>query len=174
MLVQANDDRRLLEMMVVLMLSAASSGAQARPTLPAAAPPPTDPHTLEVQKAVRADMSCFPVALRTRNFAELDKCWSPEMLVNSPGNRVLTRAEVISAMAAGRLDYRDTHTVVERFSTVGEMAFEMGHEDYVPLTGPEAGKTLYRRFTNFYIHRDGRWMILARQATIYDPTAVHY
>lgn len=161
-------------LLLALALPVATLSAQTAPTVPPAAPLPTDPHTLEVQKALRADMACFPLALRTRNFAELDKCWAPEMLVNSPANKVLTRAEVIAAMAAGKLDYRDTHTVVERFSTTGDTAVEMGHEDYVPLTGPEAGKTLYRRFTNFYVHRDGRWMSLARQATIYDPLANHY
>ena len=174
MITRPTSGSRLSMFLLALTLGGANLRAQTTPTLPPAAAPPTDPHTIEVQKALRADMACFPIALRTRNFAELDKCWAPEMLVNSPANKVLTRAEVIVAMAAGKLDYRDTHIVVEQFSTIGDTAVEMGHEDYVPLTGPEAGKTLYRRFTNFYIHRDGRWMSLARQATIYDPTAIHY
>ena len=148
--------------------------AQTTPTFPPAAPPPSDAHTIEVQKAIEADMGCVGVALRTREFTAAEKCWAPEMVVNSPGNKVLTRAQVIAAMSQGKLDYKDTHRVVEHFSTVGETAIEMGREDYVPLTGPEAGKTLYRRYTNFYVHRDGKWLLLARQATIYDPTAVHY
>lgn len=148
--------------------------AQTAPVLPPPGAEPTDPHTLAVKKEIAAASAAFAVALRNRDYAAIEMLWAPELLVNSPGNTVLTRSEVLAAMKQNKLDYRDQHTIRESFFTVGDNAVEMGHEDYVPLTGPEAGKTLYRRFTNFYLYRDGRWVLLARQATIYDPTAVHY
>ena len=159
---------------VFLTAPAAYLAAQTAPTFPPPEPPITDPHTLAVSHQIAADMAGFGPALHNRDFTYFEKVWAPELLVNSPGNKVLTRSQVIASLKEGKLDYRDTHTIAESFFTVGDNAVEMGHEDYVPLTGPEAGKTLYRRYTNFYLHRDGRWVLLARQATIYDPTVLHY
>ena len=147
---------------------------QNAPLLPPPRETPTDPHTLAVRNEINADNAGFVSALRNRDTSYFERIWAPELLVNSPGNRILTRSEVITALMQGKLDYRDTHTIPESFFTTGDYAVSMGHEDYVPLSGPEAGKTLYRRFTNFYIHREGHWVMLARQATIYDPSAVHY
>ena len=166
--------RLALSALVSASMSVALYAQTAAPTLPPAMQAPTDPHTLAVLKEVRADQGGFGPALHSRDYATIEKLWAPELLVNGPGNKVLTRAQILTAIREGKLDYRDTHTVVESFSTEGDTAIQMGHEDYVPLTGPEAGKTLYRRFTNVFLHRDGHWVLLARQATIYDPTAVHY
>ena len=87
---------------------------------------------------------------------------------------MLTRAQVIAAIREGKLDYRDYHTVVEAIASADDNVIEMGHEDYVPVTGPEAGKRIYRRYTQFYVRRGGALLLLARQATIYDPSLVHY
>ena len=170
---------RSLLVLLVLWVSAAGVGAgvgyaQTAPGLPPAAAPPTDPHTLTVSQEIRALNIAVGKAIQMKDYAALEECWAPELLVNGPGNRVLTRAEVLEALKGGKLDYRDTQVVVEGFFTAGDTAVEMGHESYVPLFPPEAGKMLYRRWTNFYLHREGAWVMVARQATIYDPAVKHY
>jgi len=50
----------------------------------------------------------------------------------------------------------------------------MADEVVVPDFGPEKGKTIHRCSTNVWQYADGAWMMIARQATIYDPDAKHY
>lgn len=50
----------------------------------------------------------------------------------------------------------------------------MAYETAVPDFGPEKGKTIRRRRTNVWQYVDGAWVMIARQATVYDPEAKHY
>ena len=159
---------------VALAITAGLAWAADPPRLPPAAPAPSDPQTAEIQRQVAAADAGAGRAIGSKSYADLDRYWTPEFVVNGPGNRVLTRAEVIAAIREGKLDYRGYHNVVELISASGDNVIEMGHEDYVPVTGPEAGKRVYRRYTQFYVRRRGTLLLLARQATIYDPTVIHY
>ena len=163
---------------ITVALALSMTGAVARavpsPTFPPAAPSPTDPNTIALYKEVAAANVGAGHAIYTKDYAGLDRFWAPEFIVNGPGNKVLTRAQVIAAIAAGKLEYRNFHNVVEAIVAIGDNVVEMGHEDYVPVTGPEMDKTIYRRYTNCWARRDGRLLAMARQATIYDPTLIHY
>ncbi len=113
-------------------------------------------------------------AIHGHDLAALEKLWSPKLLVNSPDNRVLTRAEVFDAIKRGQLDYEGTYqSRLERIEFYGNVAVTMADETVVPRLGPDKGKTIRRRSTNLWQYKDGAWTMIARQATIYDPHAKH-
>ena len=114
-------------------------------------------------------------ALATHDVAALEKVWSPKMIVNGPNNTVLTRAEIFQAMKDGQLDYEaDYKSTMEKVEFFGDVAITMGEDTYTPAFGPDKGKMLHRRSTNVWQYADGEWMMIARQATIYDPAVKHY
>lgn len=109
-----------------------------------------------------------------RDFATIEKFWSPQMLVNSPGNNILTRDDVITAIRQDKLSYSGYTNQVEAFQSYGDIAVLMGHETLVPNTGPEAGTKLYRRYTDIWQRSNGGWVQIARQATYTDDKQIHY
>jgi hypothetical protein len=129
-----------------------------------------DPVRQQIELAERAGGR----AAFMKDFAALEKCWSPQMLVNSPGNRILTRDQVFAAIREDKLKYSNYTNEVEAFHVYGDIAVVMGHETLVPDTGPEAGTKLYRRFTDVLQRTNGSWIMIARQATYTDETKAHY
>ena len=104
-------------------------------------------------------------AIATRDFATLERLWSPRMVVNSPGNNVITRAQVFAAMHEDKLAYSSASSSTDVFSVFQDVAIEMGHERIVMSNGPMAGQPLVRRFTNIWQKAGGDWVQIARQAT---------
>lgn len=104
-------------------------------------------------------------AIGTMDFTSLQKLWSPAMVVNSPGNNILTRDQVFAAMREDKLKYSSATTKVDTFYVSGDVAVEMGHETIVMANGPMAGKPLSRRFTNVWQKAGEDWVQIARQAT---------
>ena len=114
-------------------------------------------------------------ALAMHDQAALEKLWSPLLIVNGPNNTVLTRAEIFEGMKNGQLDYEDGYkSTLEKVQFFGDVAVTMGEDTYTPNFGPDKGKLLHRRSTNVWQYADGNWMMIARQATIYDPAVKHY
>ena len=78
-------------------------------------------------------------------------------------------------MKNGQLDYEaDYKNTMEKVEFFGNVAVTMGKDSYTPAFGPDKGKLLHRRSTNVWQYADGGWMMIARQATIYDPALKHY
>ena len=114
-------------------------------------------------------------ALAMHDQAALEKLWSPQMIVNGPNNTVLTRAEIFEGMKTGQLDYESGYkSTIEKVEFFGNIAVTMGEDTYIPAFGPDKGKPLHRRSTNVWQYADGNWMMIARQATVYDPAIKHY
>jgi ketosteroid isomerase-like protein len=109
-----------------------------------------------------------------KDFATLSKYWSPELLVNSPGNRILTRDQVYAAIREDKLKYSNYKNEVEAFHVYADTAVIMGHESLTPDTGPEAGTNLYRRYTDIMQRSGDSWVLIARQATYTDDKQKHY
>jgi|GEM_PF-2264252 len=129
----------------------------------------------EARKKLAIAGAAVGKAIHGHDIATLEKLWSPKLLVNSPDNRVLTRAEVFDAIKRGQLDYEGTYqSKLERIGFYGNVAVTMADETVIPDFGPEKGKTIHRRSTNIWQYADGAWTMIARQATIYDPDAKHY
>jgi hypothetical protein len=118
-----------------------------------------------VQTQIEANNRAVGRAIGTMDFASLEKLWSPLMVVNSPGNNILTRDQVFAAMREDKLKYSSAKGAVELFSTANGIAIEMGHEDIVMSNGPMAGKPLRRRYTNIWQKTGDSWVQIARQAT---------
>ena len=114
-------------------------------------------------------------ALAMHDQAALEKVWSPKLIVNGPNNTVLTRAEIFEGMQNGQLDYEAGYkTVAEKVEFFGDVVVMMGEDTYTPASGPDKGTLLHRRSTNVWQYADGNWMMIARQATIYEPAVKHY
>lgn len=54
---------------------------------------------------------------------------------------------------------------IERLLLTGETAIVMGSETVVPSSrSPDVGQTIRRRFTNVWMMRGGRWLLVAHHA----------
>jgi ketosteroid isomerase-like protein len=127
--------------------------------------PPATPETTAIRAQIEANNRAVGHAIGTMDFAALGKLWSPGMVVNSPGNNVLTREQVFAAMREDKLNYTSAKAVPEAFIVSKDLAIEMGHDDIVMANGPMAGKPLTRRFTNVWQKTGDSWVQIARQAT---------
>ncbi len=129
----------------------------------AQAPPPD---TDAIHQQITSNNRAVGHAIAAGDFAALETLWSPGMIVNSPGNNILTRAGVFRAMREDKLKYTSVHSVPETFSVFNDIAVEMGHEEVVLASGPAAGKPLARRWTDIWQRTGDHWVQIARQATI--------
>jgi uncharacterized protein (TIGR02246 family) len=135
---------------------------------PAAAnytPPAPSPETAAIQAQIEANGRACGHAIATNDFATLEKLWSPSLVVNSPGNRVLTREGVFKAMREDKLKYTSGKVFPDAFFVVNDLAVTMGHEELVMANGPMAGKPLKRRYTDVWQKTGDGWALIARQAT---------
>jgi ketosteroid isomerase-like protein len=128
----------------------------------------------DVKRQIGMASAAVGRAIESNDFAALERLWSPKFVVNSPANRVIGRDEVFSAIKRGELKYTDLKTTVERMEIYGDVATVMGQESYKPDFGPEKGQLLSRRFTNVWQKSPDGWVMIARQATVFDPTQTHY
>jgi ketosteroid isomerase-like protein len=121
--------------------------------------------TVAVRGQIEANNRAVGHAIVTMDFPALKKLWAPDMQVNSPGNNILTREQVFTAMREDKLRYTNAKAIPEAFFVAGDIAIEMGHDDIVMANGPMAGKPLTRRFTNVWQKSGADWVQIARQAT---------
>lgn len=105
-------------------------------------------------------------AMRAKDTAALEHIWSPEMKVNSPGNKVMDRATVLSLLQDDHIKYSAFKDVIESSSIFRDLVIFMGHEELTEAVGPDAGKPKIRRYTDVWQRNaTGSWMLIARQAT---------
>ena len=138
------------------------------PTGPVAAnytPPAPTHETAAIQAQIEANGRACGHAIATNDFATLEKLWSPSLVVNSPGNRVLTREGVFTAMREDKLKYTSGKVFPDAFFVVNDLAITMGHEEIVMANGPMAGQPLKRRYTDVWQKTGDAWLLIARQAT---------
>jgi hypothetical protein len=91
--------------------------------------------------------------------------------INAPAGRVLNRDQFLANMRSGEIAAEGFERTVEDASISGNVAIVMGHETFTPVASSELGrkfgaKPLQRRYTNIYVWQQGRWLWLARQASI--------
>ena len=95
----------------------------------------------------------------------------PNLRVNAPNNRILTREDLVRMVASGEIRNEVFVRTPEDVIVTGDVGVVMGHEEVFPGEGSEQARmyghrTLERRYTNVYIRRDGAWYHLARHANI--------
>ena len=109
-------------------------------------------------------------AMLAGNVADLDKLWSPNLLVNAPDNTLKTKDQVLQAVRTSRISYTSFTRRVEHVAVYGDMAITMGSEVVVPAGDrPDAGQEIHRRYTNVWRDEGGRWKLPARHAHIVSP-----
>lgn len=96
----------------------------------------------------------------------LDSLMDDDITVNHPTNRIVKeKKELLDLIHNGVIRYTSFDRYPERFLFFNDIVVLMGHETVVPAEGaPNAGKTLQRRYTDFWMLRDGRWRLTVRHA----------
>ena len=123
-----------------------------------------DPRETEIRRLENLERESV---LKTDSTALFDKLWSPRMVVNTPANVVGTVEGTKQLLRTGALKYLSFERTIEKITFNDELAIVMGGETIKPQgTQPNAGKTVYRRFTNVWKYSANSWSIVARQATI--------
>jgi hypothetical protein len=115
-------------------------------------------------------------AIAARDVRTMAALSHPNLTVNAPSNRVLTRADVLAMMRSGAIAAEQFERTPERVTITGNIAVVMGNERFVPTPASESGqmfgtKPLNRRYTNIYLRENGRWRFLARHANVVPRTA---
>ncbi len=121
--------------------------------------------TSSIRMQIDANNRAVGRAIGMHDFATLEALWAPEMVVNSPGNNILTRAQVFQSIREDQLAYSSVKATTDAFFVSKDVAVEMGHENIVMSNGPMAGKPLIRRYTDIWQKQGETWVQIARQAT---------
>jgi hypothetical protein len=106
----------------------------------------------------------------------LDRLAHPNLRINAPGGRVLSRAQFLANMRNGEIKSEAFERTAEDVTISGNTAIVMGREVFTPSAQSELGRLygvrpLQRRYTNVYVLEQGRWRWLARQANVVMPPA---
>lgn len=95
----------------------------------------------------------------------------PNLRVNAPSNRILTREDLIRMVGSGDIRNEVFERTPEAVVITGDVGVVMGREVVYPGPASEQArmyglKTLNRRYTNVYLREDGAWRHLARHANV--------
>jgi hypothetical protein len=97
----------------------------------------------------------------------LYKLFSPELVVNSPLNRVITLEVLKKLMRTGKVDISSCEKNIQKITFIRDMAVVMGSDIVKPQGAMDnAGKTVTRQYTDIWIKDNTGWLLTIRQATI--------
>jgi ketosteroid isomerase-like protein len=106
-------------------------------------------------------------AFAKKDTIALLKLFSPNLVVNSPVNKVFGFADVMNMIRNRKIDVGPVEKVIEKITFVENIAIVMGHDIVTPQGAMDnAGKTLTRRYTDIWMKDKNSWRLSARQATI--------
>jgi ketosteroid isomerase-like protein len=95
------------------------------------------------------------------------KLFSPDLLVNSPLNKVVNLAILKMLMRSGKVDISSSEKKIDKVSFIRDMAVVMGSDVVTPQGAMDnAGKKVTRRYTDVWIKDTDGWRLTIRQATI--------
>ena len=116
-----------------------------------------------IEKEIRRLDLVHADAILRGDLKELDKIWTEDFVVNNPFNGI-DRADRIRT---GAVTYSSFIRAPESVVVHGNTVIVMGGETAVPKgSSPDAGKTIRRRYTNIWMKREGKWRLVARQASV--------
>jgi ketosteroid isomerase-like protein len=97
----------------------------------------------------------------------LYRLMSSKIVVHNPENTVVNLKQIMQRIKSGKINYGSFDRQIEKVTFIGDAAIVMGQEILIPKgTTQNAGKTVTRRFTNFWMKENDVWKLSARQATI--------
>lgn len=121
----------------------------------------------DMESAVRVQEAREARAVLAGDLPDLTRVWDEGFVVNSPNNTIGKGRDAIAALVrAGVIDYDRFERTVEHVRVEGDTAVAMGQEIVRPKRGPQAGRTLTRRYTNVYRLKGGEWRLWARHANL--------
>ena len=125
-------------------------------------------HNEILEKEIRRLDSTEAAGLLHKDIALLETIWASDFTVNNPRNRVTHgRNEVVALIRNGIIDYSSFIREIEAILFHGNTVIVMGSETIKPIgKAPFAGQTVRRRFTHFWMMRDGEWRLTARHANV--------
>jgi ketosteroid isomerase-like protein len=147
--------------LVVCLLIIAASGVSAQDV-------PRD----SLEQLIRRLDEAEARGLLRRDSSALRRLWAPDFTVNNPRNSITRGAEeVVALIRNGTIDYSSFAREIEAILFHGNTVIVMGSETITPVNkAPFAGQTVRRRFTHFWMQRDGQWRLTARHANVVCPT----
>ena len=100
--------------------------------------------------------------------AEMKKNWAADFTVNNPFNVVQDAAT--GPIQSGVLTYSKFERNIEKVLLHDSVIIVMGNELIVPKTAPknsshDTNQPVKRRFTNVWMRKDGKWLMIARHAS---------
>jgi ketosteroid isomerase-like protein len=106
-----------------------------------------------------------------KDVAALEKLWAEDFTVNNPRNGITNgRKEVLALIHNGTIDYASFVREIETILFHGDTVIVMGLETIKPVgNAPFAGQTVRRRYTHFWMKRQGQWLLTARHANVICP-----
>ena len=106
------------------------------------------------------------IAVTSGDTATLFALWSTDYVVNNPNNMILTAAQIKKFVRGTGMDKTSFTRDIEKISFIKDVAVVMGSETVTPKDkNGNAGKPVYRRYTNIWIKNENGWKLSARQAT---------
>ena len=106
-------------------------------------------------------------AILKKDTVVLRTLFSPNFVVNSPGNRVETFQDLLVRIKSGAVDRESFEKNIEKITFTENIAIVMGNEIVKPTgNAAGAGKIIKRRYTNIWIKNKKNWQLVARQSTI--------
>ena len=107
-----------------------------------------------------------------RDSTALRAIWARDFTVNNPRNSITRSSEaVVTLIRNGTIDYSSFVREIETVLVHGNTVIVMGSETITPVRkAPFAGQTVRRRYTHFWMLRDGTWRLTARHANVVCPT----
>lgn len=94
--------------------------------------------------------------------------YAEEIVVNNPRYTVTNGKPALMALIkAGSIHYSSFVREIETIRFQGETAIVMGKETVKPDgNAPGAGQTILRRYTNIWMKRNSKWLLIARHSNI--------
>lgn len=110
-------------------------------------------------------------AVAAADGAAINAVSHPNLRINAPDNRILTRDDLIRMVASGEIRNEVFERVAEAVVISGDVAVVMGRETVLPGASSEQARmygrqTLRRRYTNVYVRDGATWRHIARHANI--------
>jgi len=125
--------------------------------------PQQNQDTAVVQELMRLE-TVWNEAQQNGDADSLDKLWADELEVTVPKMPVMSKSEVLGFARSGRMNFQRYQTSGVKVRVYGDAAVVSGR---LQRTRTLSGKTLDDdwRFIKVYVKRDGRWLVVAFQAS---------
>lgn len=118
----------------------------------------------EVEAVLQTERKCDE-AVRRDNLAKLDQLVSDDLTRTDPSGALTDKAEWFGAIKEGRVKYFSLHRDEVTVRLYGETAVVTGIVHIrSSLVGP-TGEPNTNRYLRIYVRRQGRWQLVAHQAT---------